>query len=66
MYKSFFVGELKSIFKLLSIFFDDDYEEGEWLKSYDDAMTYQIILSKCLVKGRYIKKYFMLIKLKKY
>lgn len=58
IYKNFFVGPLKNILELLSIFFDDEYEEGEWLKNYDDAMTYQIISSKCLVKGRYIETIF--------
>lgn len=58
IYKNFFVGDLKSILELVTIFFNDDYKEEEWLKNYDDAMTYQIIASKCLKKGKYIETIF--------
>ncbi|MFA6661399.1 MAG: hypothetical protein WCS56_00030 [Bacilli bacterium] len=59
IYYTFLTEELKQIFEILSIFFEDTtVEDGDWEKDYDNPMTYQILASKCNLRKKYIESIF--------
>ncbi len=50
IYKKFFTEELEEIYEILSFFFEDEIGDKEWSKSYDNALTYQLLASRYSVK----------------
>ncbi|MDD3383704.1 MAG: hypothetical protein PHX46_02700 [Bacilli bacterium] len=56
-YYSFFTKELKSIYEILNMFFDNTNDD-DWDKDYENAMLYQIKASKCHTYKKYIEAIF--------
>ncbi len=58
-YYDFFIFELKEIFEILNLFFDSDIIlSDEWRHNYKNAMSYQIVASKCYSEKKYIEAIF--------
>lgn len=58
-YYDFFILELKEIFEILNLFFDGDVIlSDEWSHNYKNAMSYQIVASKCYSENKYIEAIF--------
>lgn len=58
-YYDFFILELKEIFEILFLFFDSDaILSEEWRHNYKNAMSYQIVASKCYSEKKYIEAIF--------
>lgn len=57
-YNSFFTDELNELLKIVSLFFESDYSEEEYSEDFNNALSYQIIASKCFSNKRYIEAIF--------
>lgn len=58
-YYDFFILQLKEIYEILNLFFDSDIIlSDEWRHNYKNAMSYQIVASKCYSEKKYIETIF--------
>lgn len=58
-YYEFYTAELKGIYEILNLFFDDDVIlSDDWNHNYKNAMSYQIVASKCYSEKKYIEAIF--------
>ena len=46
-FSSFYVGELKTILNIISLFFESTSDKCEWDHDFKNALAYQILSSKC-------------------
>lgn len=54
----FYTKELKSIFNILSLFFESGIEKCEWNYDFKNALAYQILASKCFKDKKYVESIF--------
>lgn len=64
LYKKFFTEELLEVLDILTLFFETEFNEGEWKKNYTNAMVYQILSSRSFIKKKYIEALFYAYKSK--
>lgn len=57
-YKAFLTDELLEILEILSLFFENESSEYEWVENYDCPMSYQILAAKCFIKNKFIEAIF--------
>ena len=58
----FFKGELKTIFNIVSLFFEKGTENCEWNYDFKNALAYQILASKCYKDQKYVEAVFFATK----
>lgn len=57
-FSSFYVGELKTILNIISLFFESTSDKCEWDHDFKNALAYQILSSKCFKDQKYIEAIF--------
>lgn len=57
-YKDFYTIELLEVLEILSLFFEEEYNNDGWVTDFNNPMSYQILASKFYAKEKYIETIF--------